>query len=191
MNRTFNISITISRRAARLVAASLLVLALAIPATVFANHLFSDVPTSSTYHQAISNIFQRGITGGCGGTKYCPNQAVTRGQMAAFIDRVFKAKGTALGYASVEANGTVSTGYARNLGVVSATHTLVGYYQVSFGGLTIVEDQVIIVQPRQTFGNEVCRVDQGVSGTTAEVFCHTVATGSPAVDVAFNVLVMN
>ena len=191
MNRTFNISITISRRGGRLIAAGLLVLALAVPASVFASHLFSDVPTSNTYHQSISNIFQRGITGGCGGTKYCPNQAVTRGQMAAFIDRVFKAKGTALGYASVESNGAVSTGYARNLGVVSATHPLTGYYQVSFGGLTIVEDQVIIVQPRQTFGNEVCRVDQGVSGTTAEVFCHTIDTGSPAVNIAFNVLVMN
>jgi hypothetical protein len=75
---------------------------------------------------------------------------------------------------------------------VSVTHTLTGYYRVSFGGLSIDEDQVIVVQPRETFGNELCRVFQGAAPiTTVEVFCHTATTGSPAIDIPFNVVVFN
>jgi hypothetical protein len=192
MDRTFNLSITISRRSARLIGVGLLTLALALPGSVVASHLFSDVPNSHTFHQAISNVSARGLTAGCGGTKYCPNDFVTRGQMAAFLDRIFRSEGTALGYASIEANGTVATGYARNLQSVSVTHTLTGYYRVSFGGLSIDEDQVIVVQPRETFGNELCRVFQGAAPiTTVEVFCHTATTGSPAIDIPFNVVVFN
>jgi hypothetical protein len=33
---------------------------------------------------------QAGITGGCGGGKYCPDSNVTRGQMAAFLRRAFQ-----------------------------------------------------------------------------------------------------
>jgi S-layer family protein len=60
---------------------------LAVPAVAYASHLFSDVPTSSTYHTTVSRLVGAGITGGCGGGKYCPNAAVTRGQMAAFLNR--------------------------------------------------------------------------------------------------------
>jgi hypothetical protein len=191
MDRTINVSITISKRTGRVIAAGLLVLALVIPGTALASHLFSDVSDSYTFHNSISNVYARGLTGGCGGGKYCPNDPVTRGQMSAFLDRMFKAEGMPLGYAAINANGTVATGYARNLGTVSVTHTLTGYYQVSFGGLPIADDHVIIVQPRQTFGNSLCRVDQGSTGTTAEVFCHTIADGSPALNTDFFVVVYN
>ena len=75
------------RRGRRLVIVAVAVFALAVPIAVRANHDFSDVPTSSTYHTAISRLVGSGITGGCGGGKYCPNDAVTRGQMAAFLNR--------------------------------------------------------------------------------------------------------
>jgi hypothetical protein len=191
VDRTINLSITISRRTGRLVAAALLVLALVVPGTALANHLFGDVSNANTFHTTISNVYARGLTGGCGGGNYCPNDPVTRGQMSAFLDRIFKADGLPLGYASINSNGTVASGYARNLGAVTAARPQNGYYQITFGGLTITDDHVIIVQPRQTFGNEVCRVFQGTSGTTAEVFCHTIADGSPAVNIAFNVVVYN
>lgn len=75
---------------------------------------------------------------------------------------------------------------------MSVTHTLAGFYQVTLGGLTIRPDQVIHVTPRETFGNEVCRVFQGSADkTTIDVFCHTVAAGSPAVNIAFSVTAMN
>jgi hypothetical protein len=46
---------------------------------------FADVPTSSTQFQFIEALFHSGITAGCGGGDYCPNDPVTRGQMAVFL----------------------------------------------------------------------------------------------------------
>lgn len=48
---------------------------------------FSDVPTNNPFYTEISNIAYRQITVGCGGGNYCPNDSVTRAQMAAFIMR--------------------------------------------------------------------------------------------------------
>jgi hypothetical protein len=191
VDRTIHLSITISKRTGRLIVAALLVIALVIPGTALAGHLFDDVPNGHTFHSSINNVYERGLTVGCGGGDYCPDDPVTRGQMSAFLDRIFKSDGLPLGYASINSNGSVNSGYARNLGPVTSERNQIGYYSVTFGGLTITEDHVIIVQPRQTFGNELCRVFQGTSGTTAEVFCHTATTGSPAVDIPFNVVVYN
>jgi hypothetical protein len=60
---------------------------LALPVAVSASHIFSDVPTSNTFHSVISTLYGARITGGCGGGKYCPNDPVTRGSMAAFLVR--------------------------------------------------------------------------------------------------------
>lgn len=78
----------------RLAALGIAGLLLAVPVTVYANHLFSDVPTSNTFHAVISTLYGSRITGGCGGGKYCPNAAVTRGQMAAFLVRGLGRMGT-------------------------------------------------------------------------------------------------
>jgi hypothetical protein len=75
------------RHRRKLIALGVAAVILAVPIAVSANHDFSDVPTSSTYHTTISRLVGAGITGGCGGGKYCPNAAVTRGQMAAFLNR--------------------------------------------------------------------------------------------------------
>jgi S-layer homology domain len=75
------------RRGRRLIVVGVAALMLALPIAVSANHVFSDVPTSSTYHTTTARLVGAGITGGCGGGKYCPNAAVTRGQMAAFLNR--------------------------------------------------------------------------------------------------------
>jgi hypothetical protein len=69
-----------------------LVAILAISATVvLANHDFSDVPNSAFYHDAVSYIVDRNITAGCGGGKYCPDNSVTRGQMAVFLKAAMNA----------------------------------------------------------------------------------------------------
>ena len=60
---------------------------LLVPVGVFASHQFTDVPNSNTFHASISKVKLAGITGGCSATKYCPNDEVTRGQMAAFLAR--------------------------------------------------------------------------------------------------------
>jgi len=53
----------------------------------YANHRFPDVPNNSFAHDAASVIADRGITFGCGGGDYCPDDFVTREEMAAFLER--------------------------------------------------------------------------------------------------------
>jgi len=57
------------------------------PSTRFAITSFGDVPTTHPFYTEITNIADRGVTLGCGGGNYCPNDFVTREQMAAFIIR--------------------------------------------------------------------------------------------------------
>jgi hypothetical protein len=48
--------------------------------------VFTDVPcTGGLFDPWIEELSGLGITGGCGGTLYCPGDAVTREQMAAFL----------------------------------------------------------------------------------------------------------
>lgn len=49
--------------------------------------LFNDVQSNSFGAAFIEELASEGITGGCGGGNYCPNQAVTRTQMAIFLIR--------------------------------------------------------------------------------------------------------
>ncbi len=46
---------------------------------------FGDVPTSHSFFQFIEALVDSGITAGCGGGNYCPDSALTRGQMAVFL----------------------------------------------------------------------------------------------------------
>jgi hypothetical protein len=46
---------------------------------------FADVPTSSSYFKFVEALVSAGIVAGCGGGNYCPNNPVTRGQMAVFL----------------------------------------------------------------------------------------------------------
>ena len=52
---------------------------------------FSDVPLSHPFVRYIQKMYSLGITGGCatGPLRYCPDDPVTRGQMAAFIERAY------------------------------------------------------------------------------------------------------
>ena len=46
---------------------------------------FGDVPTSHPFFQYVEALAASGITGGCGNGNYCPDAALTRGQMAVFL----------------------------------------------------------------------------------------------------------
>jgi carboxypeptidase T len=48
---------------------------------------FLDVPANHPFHTEIGKLSARGVTTGCGDGNYCPEQVVTREQMAAFIIR--------------------------------------------------------------------------------------------------------
>ena len=50
------------------------------------NGSFAD-DDGSVFEVEIEKIAEAGITAGCGGDNYCPGESVTRGQMAAFINR--------------------------------------------------------------------------------------------------------
>jgi SpoIID/LytB domain protein len=51
---------------------------------------FSDMP-GGTHRGSINAILREGVTQGCSADRYCPNDAVTRGQMATFLHRVVRA----------------------------------------------------------------------------------------------------
>ncbi len=51
---------------------------------------FADVTCSTPYDAWIEQFARDGITGGCGGSNYCPGTAVTRDQMAVFVERAMR-----------------------------------------------------------------------------------------------------
>jgi streptogramin lyase len=51
--------------------------------------IFGDVACPSLFADWIEQLAAEGITGGCGGGNYCPNDPITRGQMAVFLVKTF------------------------------------------------------------------------------------------------------
>jgi hypothetical protein len=51
--------------------------------------VFADVPPGSFADGWIEQLADEAITGGCGGGNYCPDDPVTRAQMAVFLVRTF------------------------------------------------------------------------------------------------------
>jgi len=51
--------------------------------------MFGDVPASYWAASWIEQLAAEGITGGCGNGNYCPGNAVTRAQMAVFLQKNF------------------------------------------------------------------------------------------------------
>ena len=50
------------------------------------NNSFTD-DNGSIFEPQIEILYENGITSGCDAEKFCPNDFVTRGQMAAFLVR--------------------------------------------------------------------------------------------------------
>jgi hypothetical protein len=63
--------------------------------SVGADHNFPDVANGAFYHDDVEWLLDNDITQGCSATEYCPNDYVTRGQMAAFLHRTAQATGNA------------------------------------------------------------------------------------------------
>ena len=53
----------------------------------FTAQTFNDVPTNHFAVEFIETFFAEGITSGCGNNNYCPEDPVTRAQMAIFVER--------------------------------------------------------------------------------------------------------
>ncbi len=75
------------RRLVRLVVVVAVTTAVVAPATALAFHLFDDVPDGSTHAEGIEYVADRGITLGCDDNSYCPEDPLTRAQMATFLYR--------------------------------------------------------------------------------------------------------
>jgi hypothetical protein len=50
---------------------------------------FNDVPCTSTFYPWVKRLVQLGVTAGCGGGSYCPQNVVTRAQMSVFLSVMF------------------------------------------------------------------------------------------------------
>lgn len=64
---------------------------IAAPTAVWASHRFVDVPDDNVFHEDIDAIADAGVTRGCNppdNTEYCPDDFVSRQQMAAFMNRL-------------------------------------------------------------------------------------------------------
>ena len=89
MFRKFTARIRKSRLRLLVVAAA--TAALVAPAAAWAGHQFQDVPVSNIFHDDIAWMADNGVTAGCNppvNDEYCPDELVTREQMAAFMRRL-------------------------------------------------------------------------------------------------------
>lgn len=84
------LTINISHRAAFLIILSVLLL---IPTASWASHQFTDVPDDNIFHSDIAWLADAEVTLGCNppaNDQFCPDRAVTRAQMSAFMHRLAK-----------------------------------------------------------------------------------------------------
>lgn len=135
------------------------------PLTAMATHTFNDVPNNHTFHADIEWLEASGVTKGCNpplNDRFCPDDNVTRGQMAAFMERFagyLGAKdgtpaqadnattadtalevsndvaGVALAGVQFGPDGTVLNWFNRFSGPPTVTNTGTGAYTIAFPGL--------------------------------------------------------
>lgn len=134
-----------------------LALALVIPAgVVLASHQFSDVPTSHQFHYDIDALVDAGVTAGCGGGKFCPDAFVTRGQMAAFMNRLGALAPDKLPKANADkvdgrhANDLVRVASANTGATTTLSTTAATYLQAQ---ITAPTDGYLLVTASVTFEN--------------------------------------
>lgn len=103
-----------NRRRWTLILVAIVTALLVAPAAVWASHNFADVSEDNIFHEDIDAISDAGVTKGCNppdNTEYCPDDNVTRAQMAAFLNR--------LGALDADANPVVDARTVQGLGVYS------------------------------------------------------------------------
>jgi hypothetical protein len=82
---------------------------------------FGDVPAAAGYCPSVQWLKNRAITLGCTSTTYCPNDGVTRAQMALFMNRL----GAALEPKFISANDSLAAAGVNAQGVVCQTSSFV------------------------------------------------------------------
>jgi len=124
----------------------------ATPIAVYASHRFTDVPGSNTFHADIEWLKDNGITFGCNppaNTKYCPDDFVTRGQMAAFMKRLAENK-------VVDAATAVNADTATNATNADDADKLDGLSSSAYMTKTVYDsdkDGIVDLLPRAAFNS--------------------------------------
>lgn len=72
----------------RSIVISVVALLLIVPGVALGTHVFDDVGDSDTHAGSIEWLAGTGVTAGCTTTDYCPDDPVTRAQMATFMYRL-------------------------------------------------------------------------------------------------------
>jgi hypothetical protein len=115
------------RRQRKLFVVGVFLVAIALPAAVWASDKFFDVPDDQPFHNQISAIAGAGITTGCGEGNYCPAEFVRRDAMAAFMHRGYgRAAYKVLPTASVPSAAAVPTGWSLGITVGLPSNALAG-----------------------------------------------------------------
>ena len=128
-------------------------LAVAVP-VAWASHDFGDVPDGHQFHGPISAIKGAGITTGCGGGNYCPDDSVRRDAMAAFMQR---------GFGRVSRNWT-STGLTNNAYTAILSTSLTAGATGSGNGFALVQAQLGACT--STPANCVCQIEFRIRNAT-------------------------
>ena len=87
------------------------------PLTAVATHSLDDVANDNTFHEDIAWLAGNDVTRGCNppfNDRYCPDEDVTRGEMAAMLSRA--TAGTYRGTLVTVTHGTTGYTYLRVLG---------------------------------------------------------------------------
>ncbi len=98
---------------------------------------FTDVDSANTYCPAVTYLKDKGITLGCTGTMYCPNDYVTRLQMALFLQRAGRGgPNNTLGSSTTTIGGGDHNTVTHDFDTVGGGYSNVadGYYGVVSGG---------------------------------------------------------
>jgi hypothetical protein len=120
---------TISRRSAMLIAIAVL---LTVPGTALAVHRFADVTEGATHAEGIEWLADAGVTTGCDKDHYCPDQYVTRAQMATFLCRISGNCGTGPSIDAATLAGMDPATFVREGDPVGDADTLDGLDSVDF-----------------------------------------------------------
>ena len=99
--------------------ASFLARALGLP-TSPTDHFTDD--TGSVHEANINKLAEAGISLGCGGSNYCPNQPVSRAQMASFLARAFDLPATSVDFFPDDSN----SGHEGNINRIAADGITLG-----------------------------------------------------------------
>jgi hypothetical protein len=89
------LTIRVPKRLLKAVLVLTIVGAVIAPIAVSASHTFTDVTDNNVFHDHITWLADAGVTKGCNpptNDQFCPDDNVTRGQMAAFMKRLAEAK---------------------------------------------------------------------------------------------------